>query len=56
MFALEAQFDAGVIAAPRHVPPWLQHARGLAGTLAFSLFSNRLHLDHVRMQDLALGA
>ncbi|MCW5577975.1 MAG: DUF1704 domain-containing protein [Dokdonella sp.] len=55
VFALQAQFDDGTIAAPRHVPPWLQHARGLAGTLAFSLFSNRLHLDQVKPEDLALG-
>lgn len=55
VFALEAQFDDGTIAAPRYVPPWLQHGRGLAGALAFALFANRLHLDHVTPADLAPG-
>lgn len=55
VFALEAQFDDGTIAAPRYVPPWLQHGRGLAGALAFALFANRLHLDQVTPADLAPG-
>ncbi|NYZ61543.1 flavohemoglobin expression-modulating QEGLA motif protein [Luteimonas deserti] len=40
-------FDAGVIAPPRWLPPWLAHAGGLAGMLAFSLFANRIRLDRL---------
>lgn len=40
-------FDAGVIAPPRWLPPWLAHAGGVAGMLAFSLFANRIRLDRL---------
>lgn len=55
VLALESQFETGCIAPPRFLPPWLQHARGLAGVLAFSLFANRIHLDHVEAEDLMLA-
>lgn len=55
VFALQPMFDAGVIAAPRYVPPWMQRANGLAGMLAFSLFANRIRLDRVDADDLVLG-
>lgn len=55
VLALEPHFDDGYIAAPRYLPPWLQHVRGLAGSLAFSLFANRIRLDRVEAEDLVLG-
>ena len=55
VIALEPYFDNGYIAQPRYLPPWLQHARGLAGMLAFSLFANRIRLDRVEAEDLVLG-
>ena len=55
VIALEPMFDAGVIAPPLYVPPWIQRANGLAGMLAFSLFANRIRLDQVDVDDLVLG-
>jgi uncharacterized protein (TIGR02421 family) len=55
VLALEPYFDNGYIAQPRYLPPWVQHAHGLAGMLAFSLFANRIRLDHVEAEDLVLG-
>ena len=55
VIALEPYFDDGTIAPPRYLPPWVQHARGLAGMLAFSLFANRIRLDRVEAEDLVLG-
>jgi len=55
VLALESYFDNGYIAQPRYLPPWVQHAHGLAGMLAFSLFANRIRLDHVEAEDLVLG-
>ncbi|MCL7715091.1 flavohemoglobin expression-modulating QEGLA motif protein [Stenotrophomonas mori] len=45
--ALAPLFEAGVLAPPRWLPPWLQRANGLAGTLAFSLFANRIRMDRI---------
>ena len=55
VLALEAQFEDGFIAQPRWLPPWVQHAHGLAGMLAFSLFANRIRIDRVEADDLVLG-
>ena len=55
VFTLEPLFEQGVIAEPLYLPPWVQRARGLAGTLAFSLFANRIHLDKVAAEDLVRG-
>jgi uncharacterized protein (TIGR02421 family) len=55
VLALEPYFDSGYIAAPMYIPPWVQRANGLAGTLAFSLFANRIRLDRVEAEDLMLG-
>lgn len=55
VLALEPYFDSGYIAAPGYIPPWVQRANGLAGTLAFSLFANRIRLDRVEAEDLVLG-
>jgi len=55
VMALEPYFENGYIAQPRYLPPWVQHANGLAGTLAFSLFANQIRLDRVEAEDLVLG-
>ena len=55
VIALEPYFDNGTIAPPRYLPPWVQHAHGLAGMLAFSLFANRIRVDRVEADDLVLG-
>lgn len=55
VMALEPYFDNGYIAQPKYLPPWVQHANGLAGTLAFSLFANQIRLDRVEAEDLVLG-
>lgn len=55
VIALEPYFDNGYIAQPRYLPPWVQHAHGLAGMLAFSLFANQIRLDRVEAEDLVLG-
>ena len=55
VMALKPYFDNGYIAQPRYLPPWMRHANGLAGTLAFSLFANQIRLDRVEAGDLVLG-
>ncbi|NCT66945.1 MAG: DUF1704 domain-containing protein [Rhodanobacteraceae bacterium] len=55
VLALEPYFDDGTIAPPRWLPPWVRHARGLAGSLAFSLFANHIRLERVEAEDLVLG-
>ncbi len=55
VFAMDACFESGDIAAPLYLPPWIQRANGLAGMLAFSLFANKIKLDNVEADDLVLG-
>jgi len=55
VIALEPFFASGYIVAPLYLPPWVARANGLAGTLAFSLFANRIRLDRVEAEDLVLG-
>ncbi len=55
VFALQSMFDTGTIISPVYLPPWMQRANGLAGMLAFSLFANKIRLDHVEADDLVLG-
>ena len=55
VMSLEPHFASGVIAAPRWLPPWMQHVHGLAGKLAFSLFVNRIHMSKVQAEELSLG-
>lgn len=43
----EPLFDSGVLAPPRWLPAWVSRANGLAGTLAFSLFANRIRMDQL---------
>ncbi len=53
--SLMPYFDNGYVAPPKYLPPWMQHANGLAGMLAFSLFANQIRLDRVEAEDLVLG-
>jgi len=53
--SLMPYFDNGYIAPPKYLPPWMQHANGLAGTLAFSLFAKQIRLERVSAEDLVLG-
>jgi uncharacterized protein (TIGR02421 family) len=55
VMSLQPYFDCGYIAQPKYLPPWVQHANGLAGMLAFSLFANQIRLDRVEAEDLVLG-
>ena len=55
VFEFESSHDSGLVAAPRFLPPWIQRANGLAGMLAFSLFVNKIRLDHIDADDLVLG-
>ena len=43
----EPLFESGELREPRWLPPWVARANGLAGTLAFSLFANRIRLEQV---------
>lgn len=49
-------FEAGMITPPRWLPPWMAHAGGLAGMLAFSLFANRIRLDRVLQSPVGLAS
>jgi uncharacterized protein (TIGR02421 family) len=55
VIALQPYFRSGYIVPPLYLPPWVQRANGLAGTLAFSLFANKIRLDRVEAEDLVLG-
>lgn len=55
LFVLEPYFDAGYLAPPLYIPPWVARANGLAGMLAFSLFANKIRLERVEAEDLVLG-
>ena len=39
--------SGGAILPPRWLPPWMQHVHGLAGKLAFSVFTNGIAMDRV---------
>ncbi|HHW4680791.1 MAG TPA: flavohemoglobin expression-modulating QEGLA motif protein [Xylella taiwanensis] len=40
-------FEDGTLIAPRWLPPWVSRGNGLAGMLAFSLLTNRIHVDQL---------
>ncbi|GAB4187426.1 MAG: flavohemoglobin expression-modulating QEGLA motif protein [Wenzhouxiangellaceae bacterium] len=50
VLALEAEFDSGLIIAPRYLPPWMQQRDHLAAYLAFSVFANDIEM-HAGLQD-----
>ncbi len=54
--SLQPHFASGAILPPRWLPPWMQHAQGLAGKLAFSLFVNRIRIGRVELDEWAHGA
>jgi uncharacterized protein (TIGR02421 family) len=54
VISLEPYFASGAIVPPRWLPPWMQHAHGLAGKLAFSLFINGIHMGKVQAEELSL--
>lgn len=43
----EPWFECGFLAEPERLPPWIGNMQGLAGSLAFSLFVNRIPMDEV---------
>ncbi len=55
VMSLEPYFVSGALVAPQWLPPWMQHAHGLAGKLAFSLFVNRIHMGKVQADELSPG-
>jgi len=55
VIAFEPLYEAGFLAPPLYLPPWVRRANGLAGMLAFSLFANKIRLDNVDVGDLVLG-
>jgi uncharacterized protein (TIGR02421 family) len=55
VFEFESSHASGLVSPPRFLPPWIQRANGLAGMLAFSLFVNKIRLDHIDADDLVLG-
>ncbi|WP_222711441.1 flavohemoglobin expression-modulating QEGLA motif protein [Parahaliea aestuarii] len=40
-------FEAGDIAAPMYLPPWMLRTNGLAAYLAFSVFANRIRISEL---------
>ena len=52
VISLQPHFASGVILPPRWLPPWMQHAQGLAGKLAFSVFVNGIHMGRVDGDEL----
>lgn len=51
----EPLFIDGTLEPARWMPHWLTRANGLAGTLAFSLFANRIRLDAIAGGDEPLS-
>ena len=37
----------GLIAKPKYIPPWFRNFHSLAANLAFSLFTNHIHIDSI---------
>ncbi|MDO1527555.1 flavohemoglobin expression-modulating QEGLA motif protein [Fulvimonas sp. R45] len=52
VLSLEPHFASGALAPPRWLPPWMRHAHGLAGKLAFSVFVNGIRMGRVGPDDL----
>lgn len=44
-------FDDGWIAPGKYLAPWVANRQGLATYLCYNAFSNRLHLDEVKLED-----
>ena len=52
VIALQPHFESGAIVPAHWLPPWMQHAHGLAGKLAFSVFINGIQMNRVEGDDL----
>lgn len=52
----EPWFAQGALAMPAVLPPWMANMQGLAGSLAFSLFVNRIPMDDVSAATWCLPA
>ncbi|MEO7199368.1 MAG: flavohemoglobin expression-modulating QEGLA motif protein [Dokdonella sp.] len=55
VLALQEQFASGFIEPSHWLPRWIAHPNGMAATLAFSLFANRIRLDRIEAEDLILA-
>lgn len=53
VLSLEPHFADGTLAPPRWLPPWMRHAHGLAGKLAFSVFINGIRIGKVEPEALS---
>ncbi|QEE23610.1 DUF1704 domain-containing protein [Rhodanobacter glycinis] len=53
VLSLEPHFADGTLASPRWLPPWMRHAHGLAGKLAFSVFINGIRMGRVEPDALS---
>ena len=53
VLSLEPHFVDGTLAPPRWLPPWMRHAHGLAGKLAFSVFINGIRMGRVEPDALS---
>lgn len=42
---LSPMFEIGALAGPKYLPPWMTRTNGLAGYLAFSVFSSKISVD-----------
>lgn len=49
--SLEPYFRSGLIVPPLYEPPWVKNRQCLAATLAFSIFTREIELDHVTLTD-----
>lgn len=44
-YRLAPMFESGVLSGPMYLPTWMTRTNGLAGYLAFSVFSNRISIE-----------
>jgi uncharacterized protein (TIGR02421 family) len=51
VISLESFIADGFIAAPQYMPRWVANREGLAAYLSYSVFSNRLNLAEVKLED-----
>lgn len=49
--SLEPYFRSGLVAPPRYEPPWVKNRQCLAATLAFSIFTSKIELDAIALED-----
>jgi uncharacterized protein (TIGR02421 family) len=49
--ALDPYFKSGFIVAPKYEPPWLHAKQSFAAYLVYSVFANRISLNHINLED-----